>query len=92
MTNLTTLKPDKSDVRYDRAVAKSFDMGPVIPSPKTGTPMINLWQVEMRQADADATTAEMELGVPPRRRGTVTKAKRAEKVQRASDRYLRPLS
>jgi hypothetical protein len=25
-------------VRYDRAVAKSFDMGPVIPSPKTNRP------------------------------------------------------
>ena len=79
-------------VRYDRAVAKSFDIGPVIPSPKTGTPMVNLWQVEMRQADADATTAKMEFGIPPRRRGTVTKAKRAEKVQRPSDRYLQSLS
>ena len=79
-------------VRYDRAVAKSFDMGPVIPSPKTGTPMVNLWQVEMRQADSDATTAEMELGITPRRRGAVTKAKRAEKVQRASDRYIKPVS
>jgi hypothetical protein len=46
----------------------------------------------MRQADADATTAEMELGITPRRRGAVTKAKRAEKVSRASDKYLKAIS
>src|SRR5690242_2943507 len=79
-------------VRYDRAAANAFKLGMVIPSPRTETPMVNLWQVEMRQADSDATTAEMELGITPRRRGAVTKAKRAEKVQRPSDRYLRPLS
>src|SRR3954471_7546656 len=79
-------------VRYDRATAKAFKMGMVLPSPKTSTPMVNLWQVEMRQADSDATTAEMELGIPPRRRGAVTKTKRAEKVSRASDKYLKPVS
>lgn len=79
-------------VRYDRAIAKTFELGPVLPSPKTGTPMVNLWQVEMRQADSDATTAEMELGITPRRRGTVTKAKRAEKVARAADKYIKPVS
>lgn len=80
-------------VRYDRAASKAFEMGAVLPSPKTETPMVNLWQVEMRQADSDATTAEMELGITPRRRGAVTKAKRAEKVSRASDKYLaKPVS
>jgi hypothetical protein len=54
-------------VRYDRAAARQFEMGPVLPSPKTKTPMVNLWQTEMRQADADATVAEGELGIPPRR-------------------------
>ncbi len=77
-----------SYVRYDRAASKTFQLGVVLPSPKTLTPMVNLWQVEMRQADSDATTAEMELGITPRRRGTVTKAKRAEKVSRAADKYL----
>ena len=75
-------------VRYDRATGKAFQLGMVLPSPKTLTPMVNLWQVEMRQADSDATTAEMELGITPRRRGAVTKAKRAEKVTRAADKYL----
>lgn len=75
-------------VRYDRAAARAFSLGVVLGAPRTGTPMVNLWQVEMRQADSDATTAEMELGIPPRRRGAVTKAKRAEKVERSSDRYI----
>jgi phage terminase small subunit len=75
-------------IRYDRAAAKAFQLGMVLPSPKTLTPMVNLWQVEMRQADSDATTAEMELGITPRRRAAVGKARRAEKVQRPSDRYL----
>lgn len=79
-------------VRYDRATAKSFKMSMVLEAPRTGTPMVNLWQTEMRHADADATTAEMELGITPRRRGSVAKAKRAEKVSRASDKYLKPLS
>ena len=79
-------------IRYDRAASKAFELGVVMEAPRTGTPMVNLWQVEMRQADADATTAEMELGITPRRRGTVTKAKRAEKVSRASDKYLKAIS
>ena len=78
--------------RYDRAAAKAFEIGMVIPSPKTETPMVNLWQVEMRQADSDATSAEMELGITPRRRGSVTKVKKSEKITRASDSYLKPVS
>jgi hypothetical protein len=42
----------------------------------------------MRQADADATTAERELGLTPLRRGNTKQVKRAEKIQRKSDRYL----
>ena len=79
-------------LRYDRAAREVFRIGLVTEAPRTGVPMVNIMQSEMRQADADATTAEMELGITPRRRGTVTKAKRVEKTQRASDRYLRPLS
>jgi hypothetical protein len=53
-------------VRYDRASAPAFSLGVVLAAPRTGAPMVNLWQVEMRQAASDATTAEMELGIPPR--------------------------
>jgi hypothetical protein len=34
----------------------------------------------------------MELGITPRRRGSVAKVKRAEKVARNSDRYIKPVS
>ena len=67
-------------------------MGLITKAPRTDTAQINIAQTELRQADADATTAEMELGIPPRRRGAVAKAKRAEKITRASDRYLQSLS
>lgn len=79
-------------VRYDRATSEVFRAGLITKAPRTGVPMVNIMQSEMRQADSDATTAEMELGIPPRRRGAVSKAKRAEKTQRASDRYLKPVS
>ena len=78
-------------VRYDRAVAEVFLAGLITKAPRTGVAMVNIMQTEMRQADADATTAEMELGIPPRRRGAVAKAKRAEKTQRGSDSYIKPV-
>lgn len=79
-------------VRYDRAASEVFRLGLITKAPRTGVAMVNIMQTEMRQADSDATTAEMELGIPPRRRGTVTKAKRAEKTQRASDSYIKSVS
>ena len=75
-------------VRYDRAASEVFRLGLISDAPVTGVAMHNILTSEMRHADADATTAEMELGIPPRRRGTVAKAKRAEKVTRAADKYL----
>ena len=42
-------------------------MGLITKAPRTDTAQMNIAQTELRQADADATTAEMELGIPPRR-------------------------
>lgn len=75
-------------VRYDRAAGEFFRVGLITKAPRTGVAMVNIVQSEMRQADADATTAEMELGIPPRRRGAVTKSKRSEKKTAAADAYL----
>ena len=61
----------------------------VAKAPQSGVAKLQIEHSEMRQADADATTAEMELGITPRRRGSVAKAKRTEKVQRKSDIYLK---
>ena len=75
-------------IRYDRASTMVFRGGLVAKAPQSGVAKLQIEHSELRQADADATTAEMELGITPRRRGSVTKAKRTEKVQRNSDRWL----
>lgn len=75
-------------IRYDRAAAELFSLGLVMEAPRTGTAMMNIYQTEMRHADSDATTAEMELGIPPRRRGSVTKAVKKERAARPADAYL----
>jgi len=77
-----------SYIRYDRASIAVFRAGLVAKAPQSGVAKLQIEHSELRQADADATTAEMELGITPRRRGSVAKAKRAEKIQRKSDRYL----
>lgn len=75
-------------VRYDMAAAKLMAMSVIINAPKTGVPLLNIWQVEMRAADSDATTAEMELCLNPRRRGAATKAQRKERKTSAADGFL----
>jgi P27 family predicted phage terminase small subunit len=42
----------------------------------------------MREAMSDANVLEAELGLSPRRRGSVTKAERKQRKERASDGYL----
>lgn len=74
-------------VRYDMATRKAFQTSMVILSPR-GFPVSNMWQSEMRQADMDATTCENELGIPPKRRRGVDKAKKKPETRRASDAYL----
>lgn len=70
--------------RFDHAVAKLTAVGAVRPSPRTKVPQHNIWRDEVRHADADATSAEMELGISPRRRGSVAKAKQRETKSAAS--------
>jgi len=81
-----------SYIRYDRASIAVFRAGLVAKAPQSGVAKLQIEHSELRQADADATTAEMELGLTPRRRGSVAKVKRVEKVARNSDRYIKPVS
>ncbi len=74
-------------IRYDIATTQVMRMGAIKLSTKK-VPMLNMWQVEMRAADSDATTAEMELGITPRRRGSVTKVNRQQKRVSKADAYL----
>ncbi|MBC9176775.1 P27 family phage terminase small subunit [Pseudoroseomonas ludipueritiae] len=76
-------------IRYDLAAAKVLLEGEVVGSPNTGVPQLSMWQVAMRQADSDATTAEMELCLNPRRRGAATKVQRKTKRVTAADSYLK---
>lgn len=75
-------------IRYDRAASEFFRLGLITKAPRSGVAMVNIYQSEMRHADADATTAEMELGIPPRRRGAVTKSLRKQRAGSAADTYL----
>ncbi len=77
-------------VQYDYASSQMFLHGAVTKA-KNGTAMLNQWQVVQRQADSDATTAEMELGITPRRRGQTAPAKKQPKKASAADAYLKPL-
>ena len=75
-------------IRYDRAAIEVFRGGTIGKAPTSQTATLQIYHSEMRQADADATTAERELGLTPLRRGNTKQVKRAEKIQRKSDRYL----
>lgn len=75
-------------VRYERATAEFFRLGLVTRAPRSGVAMVNIIQSEMRQADQDATMAEADLGIPPRRRGAVEPAKKGGKKSTAADAYL----
>jgi len=76
-------------VRYDFAAAQLFKLGAIVQARRTKVQQMNLWQTEMRAADSDATTAEMELGITPRRRGSVTKVQRKQKAASPADSYLK---
>jgi P27 family predicted phage terminase small subunit len=75
-------------VRYDMAAAELFTMGAIRKALRTGVPAHNPWQTELRMADQDATTAEMELGITPRRRNSVGKSKRKTPAQSKAAEYL----
>lgn len=75
-------------VRYDRASAELFRLGLITKAHRSGVAQMNICQSELRHADADATTAEQELGIPPRRRGAVSKSKRGQKAQTMASAYL----
>lgn len=77
-------------VRYDRAAAEVLATGLISRAPKTKTAAANICLSEMRQADADATTAEQELCLPPRRRAAAGKVTRKQKATNAAAAYLTP--
>ena len=77
---------------YDRAAREVAEHGAVV-KPRRGNskaiPRVSPFFTAMREASADATMLEAELGLSPRRRGHVTKAERKTHRARAADTYLR---
>ena len=75
-------------LRYDFAAANVMKFGAVVAPKRTKVPQLNIWQVEMRAADADANGLEMELCLNPRRRAAAGKVQRKAKRATAADGYL----
>lgn len=75
--------------RYDHAARQVLARGAVMPSPRTQVPQHNLWRDEMRGADSDATTLEMELCLTPRRRGGASKVRAKPRAAIPAESYLK---
>lgn len=84
-----------SYICYDRAAREVAEHGAVL-KPKRGNPKaiarLSPYFTAMREAGSDAATLEAELGLSPRRRGSVTKVERAKKAARPADAYLKSVS
>ena len=80
-------------VVYDRAARSVDETGALKPSKsRNGQPMVNPNWAIMRQAGEEIRLLEVELGIPPVRRGRTTKVQKKAKVTRASDAYLKPVA
>lgn len=77
---------------YDRAAVKVAKDGPIVPAPKTGTPMHNPWYAAMRIAEKMATGMEAELTIAPRRRASGGKVARTRRQTTKADRFLKPVA
>ncbi|TPM59141.1 P27 family phage terminase small subunit [Mesorhizobium sp. B2-2-4] len=76
---------------FDRMYREVAEHG-VVSKPRRGNSKsiarISPYFTAMREAGSDASVLEQELGISPRRRGSVTKAERKQRTQRASDAYF----
>lgn len=76
---------------FDRMYREVAENG-VVSKPRRGNTKaiarVSPYFTAMREAGSDAAALEAELGISPRRRGSVTKAERKQRRERASDAYL----
>jgi len=76
---------------FDRMYREVAESG-VVSKPRRGNSKaiarISPYFTAMREAGSDAATLEAELGISPRRRGSVQKVERKQRKERASDGYL----
>jgi phage terminase small subunit len=79
-------------VEFDRSARQVAEGGKVVRAKRTAVPQMNLEWVGMKQASAEASALEAELGLNPRRRNAAGKVHRKAKTVRAADAYLRPVA
>lgn len=76
---------------FDRMYREVAENG-VVTKPRRGNSKaiarISPFFTALREAGADASNIEAELGISPRRRGSAVKAERKQRKERASDGYL----
>lgn len=76
---------------FDRMYREVAEAG-VVSKPRRGNSKaiarVSPYFTAMREAGSDADRIEAELGISPRRRGSVTKVERKQRRERASDSYL----
>lgn len=79
-------------VQFTRAAREVAEHGTIMKAKRTKVPQVNPYWGIMRQAGEEIRVLEVELGIPPVRRGKAAKVQRGKKVQRAADAYLKPVS
>ncbi len=79
-------------VEYERAARSITEHGVLQQAARTKVPKVNPnWSI-MRQAGEEIRLLEVELGLPPVRRGRTTKVQKKAKAARAADAYLKPVA
>lgn len=77
---------------FDRMYREVAENG-VVTKPRRGNSKaiarVSPYFTAMREAGSDAAALEGELGISPRRRGSVTKAERKQRKDRPSDAFIR---
>ncbi|MBB3937684.1 P27 family phage terminase small subunit [Aureimonas phyllosphaerae] len=79
-------------VQFERASRQVAEDGPIVKAKRTGVPQIHPCWTVMRQAGEEIRILEVELGIPPTRRGKTTKVVKHKKVERARDAFLKPVA
>lgn len=82
-------------IQYEKAKRQVAEKGMVIPpkrGSKTAIARPSPYWIAMREAASDLDRIEGELGLAPRRRGSVTKVDRKQRARQAADAYLRPVA
>jgi phage terminase small subunit len=79
-------------VQFERASRHVAAHGTIVIAKRTKVPQISPYWSVMKQAGEEIRVLEVELGIPPVRRGRTTKVVKKARTVRASDAYLKPVA